>query len=202
MEERIAMLLALANVAPDEFEEQAEKAADTLERREHWTPPPAAGGAGRTIGLTTAATPPPATAATSPAAPAVMTCPGCGSALVDAPYEGISIVVCPACGGRLVSSEDVAKLLARRDVAFTEEQVRLAELLAADGNRLRHAARLGHGRSDAALIACPRCAATMMRRHYSYDYAVEIDYCSLCDLFWFEKDELEGLQLLVEGQAG
>ena len=41
----------------------------------------------------------------------------------------------------------------------------------------------------------------MMRRHYSYEYAVEIDYCSLCDLTWFEKDELEALQVLVERQT-
>ena len=41
-----------------------------------------------------------------------------------------------------------------------------------------------------------------MRRHFSYEHAVEIDYCSICDLFWFEKDELEALQILVERQAG
>jgi hypothetical protein len=52
------------------------------------------------------------------------------------------------------------------------------------------------------LIACPRCAKTMVQRHYSYSDAVEIDYCSICDLFWFEKDELETLQILAERQAG
>lgn len=40
------------------------------------------------------------------------------------------------------------------------------------------------------------------RRHYSYEYAVEIDDRSLCDLTWFEKDELEALQVLVERQTG
>jgi len=52
------------------------------------------------------------------------------------------------------------------------------------------------------LIACPKCAKTMMRRHFSYEHAVEIDYCSICDLFWFEKDELEALQIIAERQAG
>jgi len=42
----------------------------------------------------------------------------------------------------------------------------------------------------------------MMRRHYSYEYAVEIDHCARCDLTWFEKDELEALQILVERQTG
>jgi Zn-finger nucleic acid-binding protein len=41
----------------------------------------------------------------------------------------------------------------------------------------------------------------MMRRHYSYEYAVEVDKCFICDLIWFEKDELEVLQVLVERQA-
>jgi Zn-finger nucleic acid-binding protein len=38
----------------------------------------------------------------------------------------------------------------------------------------------------------------MMRRHYNYDYAIEIDYCGVCDLFWFDPDELEALQVIVE----
>jgi Zn-finger nucleic acid-binding protein len=41
-----------------------------------------------------------------------------------------------------------------------------------------------------------------VRRHFSYEHAVEIDYCSICDLFWFEKDEIETLQILAERQAG
>ena len=53
-----------------------------------------------------------------------------------------------------------------------------------------------------ALIRCPKCTATMMRRHYSYEYAVEVDSCRICDLTWFEKDELEALQALVEQQTG
>ena len=41
----------------------------------------------------------------------------------------------------------------------------------------------------------------MMRRLYSYDYAIEVDYCALCDLFWFDRDELEALQAIVERQS-
>jgi Zn-finger nucleic acid-binding protein len=50
------------------------------------------------------------------------------------------------------------------------------------------------------MIACPRCGRTMLRRHYSYDQAVETDYCTVCDLYWFERDELEVLQAIVERQ--
>ena len=129
-------------------------------------------------------------------------CPACGAALVRAPYEGISIALCDRCGGRLVTTAEIGKLLARREAAFTEDQKRLADLLEAGGDRLRRAAVLARGRPGVALIPCPRCAAPMMRQHYSCDYAVEVDSCRICDLTWFEKDELEALQLLVEQQTG
>jgi Zn-finger nucleic acid-binding protein len=121
---------------------------------------------------------------------------------VTAPYEGIDISLCERCGGRLVSTPQVGKLLARREAAFSDEQRRLADLLSAGGDRLRREAILARGRSGVTPIACPRCSAPMMRRHYSYEHAVEVDRCVACDLIWFEKDELEALQILVERQAG
>jgi Zn-finger nucleic acid-binding protein len=131
-----------------------------------------------------------------------MSCPACGAGLARLPYEGIDLVACERCGGRLVSTPQVGKLLARREAGFTEEQQRIADLVAASGDHLRRAAVLARGLSGTALVSCPRCDAPMMRRHYSYEYAVEIDHCVRCDLLWFEKDELEALQILVERQAG
>jgi Zn-finger nucleic acid-binding protein len=51
-------------------------------------------------------------------------------------------------------------------------------------------------------IGCPQCSRSMIRRLFDYEHAVEIDYCSPCDLFWFDTDELEVLQILAERQAG
>jgi Zn-dependent protease with chaperone function/Zn-finger nucleic acid-binding protein len=208
LEERIGTLLGVAHVSRPEFEGQAERAGEDLERREHWSPAPAPASL---AGLDIAASQPgaaaahaavPAGVAPPPARGAGMACPSCGAALVRAPYEGIGIALCDQCGGRLVTTSEIGKLLARRDAAFTEGQRRLADLLAAGGDRLRRAAVLARGRPGVSLIPCPRCAAPMMRRHYSYEYAVEIDFCTLCDLTWFEKDELEALQVLVERQTG
>ena len=131
-----------------------------------------------------------------------MTCPSCGAGLSQADYEGLRVTVCASCGGRLVSTGEVSKILARREVAFSDEQRRLADLLAASGDQLRRSALLARGRPGVDLVACPKCAKTMMRRHFSYEYALDIDYCSICDLFWFEKDELEALQILTERQTG
>ncbi len=224
--ERVAALLTLANVPPDDFERQAEQAATTFSRREHWSPGPVAGGAGRHIvpivpgaASATAATPaarvpggvpraqsaPAASGSHPPSvsrAPAgVRGCPSCGAGLVTASYEGLQVIVCSTCGGRLVGTAQVGKLLARREIAFTDDQRRLADWLTASGDQLRQAALAARGRYEVPLVPCPRCAKLMMRRHYSYEHAVEVDYCSICDLFWFEKDEIEALQLLVERQA-
>jgi Zn-finger nucleic acid-binding protein len=205
--ERVNALLALANVSSQDFAQQADTADETFGKREHWTAAPGAGGAGRTIGLEAAGAllGPAATTLSRPVASSAggsMTCPSCGAGLSQADYEGLRAIVCASCGGRLVSTSDVSKMLARREVAFSDEQQRLAELLVASGDQLRRAARLARGRPGVDLIACPRCAKTMMRRHFSYEHAVEIDYCSICDLFWFEKDELEALQIIAERQAG
>jgi Zn-finger nucleic acid-binding protein len=129
-------------------------------------------------------------------------CPGCGAGLRPADYEGVDVLVCASCGGRLLSTRDVNRILARREASFTDAQERLADLLISGGDRLRRSALLARGKPGVDLVPCPRCAAPMVRRHYSYEHAVEIDYCGLCDLFWFEKDELEALQILVERGTG
>jgi len=202
--ERVNVLLALANVSPEDFAQQVDTAAETFDKREHWTAAPVAGAATRRIGVETtgAVLGEAGSAPAAPPATGAMTCPSCGAGLSQAGYEGLLVAVCPSCGGRLVSTPEVSKILARREVAFSDEQQRLAELLTAGGDQLRRAALLARGRPGVDLIACPKCAKTMVRRHFSYEHAVEIDYCSICDLFWFEKDELEALQMLVERQAG
>ena len=201
--ERIDALLALAGVSPQEFAAQVDVATATFAEREHWAPAPAAGGAGGHLGVAAGAIPQAAAGApaAAPGAPGAMLCPSCGAALTTADYEGLRVIVCRSCGGRLVTGAEVGKLLARREVAFTPEQVRLADLLAAAGDDLRRAALLARGRPAVALVPCPRCGKTMMRRHHSYEHAVEVDFCSICDLCWFEKDELEALQILAERQV-
>lgn len=167
-------------------------------------PPGAAAGVPAVSAAALTATAPPLAGGGWESAPTSvpLSCPGCGARLVHADYEGIGILVCGRCGGRLVSSSQIGKLLARREAGFSEEQQRIADLVAASGDHLRRAAVLARGHSGTALAACPRCSAPMMRRHYSYEHAVEIDHCVRCDLLWFEQDELEALQILVERQSG
>jgi Zn-finger nucleic acid-binding protein len=199
LEQRIDALLGVAGVSGADFERQAGQAGEDFERREHWAPAPAASGGGLSGAIAAAGAAAGGAASPPPAAGA---CPACGAGLTEAPYEGITIALCEHCGGRLVSTPQIGKLLARREAAFTDEQRRLADLAFSSGDRRRRAAVLARGRSGTGLVACPRCAAPMMRRHYSYEHAIEVDRCVRCDLTWFERDELEALQILVERQAG
>ena len=40
-----------------------------------------------------------------------------------------------------------------------------------------------------------------MRGHFNYEHALEVDRCTICDLVWFDRDELEALQILTERQV-
>ena len=126
------------------------------------------------------------------------TCPGCGAGLERADYEGTSVLVCRACGGRLATTPQVQRILTRREMRFDDRQQALADAVIEHGDELRRDFARRRAAQSVALVNCPRCGRTMMRRHFSYDQAVEVDYCSLCDLYWFEKDELEVLQVIVE----
>ena len=207
LELRVSRLLSLAHVSPDEFSRQSDASVERFDQREHAARPPAdaAGrvGAGVVAGAALPLAQPAASSAREPAgsAGAGTTCPSCGAGLARADYEGIPLQVCRTCGGRLASTDQVRRIAARREVAFSDEQQRLADLIVAQGDDLRRAARLSRGRPGVPLVPCPGCGTTMMRRHYSYEHAVEVDYCNLCDLYWFEKDELEALQILLERQA-
>jgi len=127
-----------------------------------------------------------------------LACPACGVPLENYDYEGSAIFVCRSCGGRLASTAQVQRILARREMRFDESEQRLADYTVEHGDELRRAFAQQRAKGQTTHIACPRCGRTMMRRHYSYDYAIEVDLCMVCDLFWFEHDELEALQAIVE----
>lgn len=192
--ERVSMLLVLANVSRADFDRQFEQAAENFDRREHWSPAPAAAA----VALPTTAAAP---LAAGPSSALTVSCPTCGSGLRETDYEGVRIRACGSCGGCLVASDALRRILARREVGFSDDQRQLAEHIETSGNRLRRDARVAQGPADARLISCPRCGKTMMRGHFNYDHALEVDRCTICDLLWFGKDELEALEILTEHQV-
>lgn len=47
-------------------------------------------------------------------------------------------------------------------------------------------------------VFCPNCGARMLPRPYSYHYIIPVDKCFSCYKIWFDSDELEILQILIE----
>jgi hypothetical protein len=115
------------------------------------------------------------------------------------------------CGGVGVGTPQVETILVRRDWGFTPEQARLADLIerhaqtaprpagsAADARRLPDNLPWGF---DDEPSRCPLCDAPMRRAPWSLAYPLPTDFCGACDLHWFDRDELEVLQILVERQT-
>ena len=53
----------------------------------------------------------------------------------------------------------------------------------------------------AADVPCPNCGYRMVARPYNYQYFVPVDKCLSCSKIWFDSDELEILQILIEDRA-
>ncbi len=49
-------------------------------------------------------------------------------------------------------------------------------------------------------IACPACGYPLTARPYSYAYFIPVDKCLSCHKIWFDADELEILQVLIENR--
>ncbi len=129
------------------------------------------------------------------------TCPSCKQQLVEESYEGTQIYQCRFCSGTLVESSKIPRILARtnRDRPCSERVKALAKTTIQDNQRAFVRQKLaGQRRSAAPHLACPKCKNPMDRGFYSAALLVEIDRCSFCGLSWFDQDELEMLQCLIE----
>jgi len=121
-------------------------------------------------------------------------CPECHQPLRVVEYEGTWVESCSFCGGALVEDEKLSRIIAREERQFTPRQMKLArewEARMAERPEVKDI-------SPAPRISCPRCNRRMHRRLYSYQYFIPIDQCFTCHCIWFDRDELELLQILIE----
>jgi hypothetical protein len=95
-----------------------------------------------------------------------------------------------------VDRDALPRIIVRREKGFTEHVVHLAEVLGRD-SAAKHP-----GMKLLLDTACPRlcakCGRPMVHRLYSYAYHIEIDECQRCNMIWFDPEELEVLQCLIE----
>lgn len=123
-------------------------------------------------------------------------CPRCGIPLRDIDYEGVPVLACPECRGRLVGQGFMEKLIVRREVGFAAELIAKAAAFRDEGRPPR-AGKSGT-KSAPRRIPCPACGWRMAARPYSYQDFLPVDKCLSCQKIWFDADELEILQILVE----
>jgi Zn-dependent protease with chaperone function/Zn-finger nucleic acid-binding protein len=125
-------------------------------------------------------------------------CPRCRLPLGDAFYEGVAVKACPGCGGKLVDAGAMDRILARREVGFDPvlvERARAFQTRFLENPAAVRKIGASPGRPD---FLCPACGYRMAPRPYNYQYYIPVDKCLSCQKIWFDADELEILQILVE----
>jgi Zn-finger nucleic acid-binding protein len=128
-------------------------------------------------------------------------CPRCRVPLGEAFYEGVPVRNCPRCHGLLVDLGLVDRIVARREVAFSEGLRRKA-LEFRDRVLLNPLQKEKATGTAAGGYACPVCGWRMVARPYNYQDFIPVDKCLSCHRVWFDADELETLQVLVEERTG
>jgi len=127
-------------------------------------------------------------------------CPRCNVPLLDTFYEGLAIQTCPRCGGKLVDSSSMDRILLRREFDFSEALLAKARDFKARF-LLNPVKKQKIKEKDAQTLPCPNCGYRMMPRPYSYQFFIPVDKCLSCYKIWFDADELEILQILIEKKA-
>jgi heat shock protein HtpX len=128
-------------------------------------------------------------------------CPLCRQSLFEIPYEKTRVYRCHYCGGTLVENIKIPRIIVRKEKECTERIKSLAIAVTIDNQRKLSLKKLkGAAMGNRCLTACPMCQHSMLRTFYSLAYLIEIDRCNICNITWFDPDELEMLQCLIENK--
>jgi Zn-finger nucleic acid-binding protein len=126
-------------------------------------------------------------------------CPRCNASLNETRYEGVRIMTCGSCGGKLIRNKDIQKVLIRNIVPVSDYiRKKAAEWKEFRKRTLRPVI---NNREIADRLSCPACGEAMNRTLFNYEYAIEIDRCYVCRQTWFDPEELEILQAMVQDQS-
>jgi len=125
--------------------------------------------------------------------------PRCRIPLITKFYEGVPTQSCRKCGGRLIKGPHVDRIIARREVTFSQALLEQAkEFKDRYMENPFHTVRINLAKTSTP--ACPDCGTKMIPRPYTYQYVVPVDKCLSCQNVWFDTNELEILQILIENR--
>ena len=129
-------------------------------------------------------------------------CPSCRQPLFKTSYEQTSVFECRSCGGVLMETGKLPRIIARQEQPCTERVMKLARAVITDNQRKKAASKMEGGKpAYKSGMNCSKCGNPMFRTFYSLAYLIEIDRCGVCRLTWFDRDELEMLQCLLENKV-
>jgi heat shock protein HtpX len=129
-------------------------------------------------------------------------CPCCKQPLYKIPYERTNVYECRFCKGLLLDSTKIPRIIVRRGRKCEERISLLAKAVMRDNQKKLTLKKLKKMKDPLyPLIPCPGCKSPMMRTFYSLAYLIEIDRCTYCNLTWFDRDELEMLQCVIENKT-
>jgi heat shock protein HtpX len=124
-------------------------------------------------------------------------CPRCRVPLKGGYYEGVPIKFCPQCSGKLVDSTFKERIITRKEIKFSDHLIQKAKEF--KDNFMQSPFQIKKIAFDKAeKISCPNCGSRMVPRPYSLHYVIPVDKCMSCYKVWFDADELEILQILIE----
>ncbi|MCJ7681537.1 MAG: zinc metalloprotease HtpX, partial [Candidatus Aminicenantes bacterium] len=124
-------------------------------------------------------------------------CPSCRAGLKERYYEGVLLKACQKCGGRLVKDYMVERIIARREIGFSDELLEKAAVFKKSFME-NPTWSLKTQKARPGPAVCPECGGKLLPRPFTYHYIVPVDKCFACRSIWFDRDELEILQILIE----
>ena len=120
-----------------------------------------------------------------------MKCPNCQSDLKTITYEGISIEACDKCKGDWLDLAELGKIVRLREVKFNPDERRAI----AESTTLKGVVLKGVDRD----LKCPKCGGTTDALNYGGNTGIILDRCTACGGLWLDKEELEKVQMVIEG---
>ncbi len=129
-------------------------------------------------------------------------CPRCRQCLTPIDYEGTQLDQCRFCLGCLVAEHHIFKILSRREIGFSDElKVKVKQFQKHSVMAFANAHRIPLQQDPSQIVSCPACRHPMLRNFYTYQYRIVVDRCGSCQLIWFDHEELEMLQAMVEASG-